>query len=186
MDANTTLCLLKDYLDNNPNCKYIDLKNNNASLAYNVDKNGGFLKLKKELGYDTKERKSPNYWNLANLEIEISRISKNNIFPTVHQIKNALGNGAHKAILRYGGMKKVATLFGYSGSWFIATDGHYVQSSYEHIVDDILYHNNIQHDVNGLIPGTKYRYDFKTCGYYIEIWGYKPSCLLYTSDAADE
>ena len=166
---------LKKYLELNGLSKFDDIKRNDAKLAYAIEKHGGFLRLKKDLGFNVEVRKSPHYWsNVSNLKTAISSIANNGVFPTVSQIVSILGNGAYKAIRKYGGIKKVAKMWGYSGSWFVATDGHYVQSSYEHVVDDILYHNGVIHDVGGFIPDSKYRYDFRVGDFYVEIWGYAP------------
>jgi len=52
-------------------------------------------------------------------------------------------------------------------------DGHKVKSSYERYVDNWLFEKGIPHEYNGLLPGSKYKYDFKIDNWYVEIWGLK-------------
>jgi hypothetical protein len=155
---------------------FSDLKNKYSSLAYHIEKHGGYLHIKRHMGCKVQERKPPKYWNdWDNLSSEITNIMVDNKFPTVAQIKAHLGDGVYKSIRKIGGIAKVATKMGYTtDSILIASDGHLVQSSYEYIVDEFLYANKIPHEVGGLIDSSgPYRYDFKIGDSYIEIWGFQ-------------
>ncbi len=130
------------------------------------------------LGY-TPCQKPKGYWkDFENLRREIEKIIVNNKFPTSEMIANNIGHRARHAIYAYHG-ESIATLakrMGYEPpNFLVATDGHYVQSGNEYIVDEFLYNHGIQHEVGGLIaPGVnQYKYDFKIGEYYLEIWGYE-------------
>lgn len=88
------------------------------------------------------------------------------------------GNGRHdlsRAIDRSGkGLAYFQKLAGFEPPFYEATDGHFLDSSYELVLDEWLYSHGIRHDVHGYIDRSrwKYRYDFKIDNTYIEIWGY--------------
>lgn len=153
---------------------FSEIKKEDPSLAYQIEINGGYLYFKNLCGYPCQQRKPPNYWNeWSNLEKEIQCLIVNEKFPTVEQIQANLGNGAYKAVLKFGGIATVGECMGYEvDSHLITSDGHHVQSSYEYILDEFLYHNGIEHEVGGKIPNSNCRYDFKVGDYYIEVWGY--------------
>jgi hypothetical protein len=60
-------------------------------------------------------------------------------------------------------------------NFFVASDGHYVQSGNEYLVDEFLYAHGVEHKVGGMIaPGkAQYRYDFKIGDKFVEVWGYE-------------
>lgn len=130
------------------------------------------------LGYEPSQ-KPKGYWkDFENLRREIEKIIVNNKFPSLDMIVANIGYRAKFAIYAYhgGSIADIAKRMGYDPPSFLtATDGHYVQSGNEYVVDEFLYNHGIQHEVGGLIaPGvSQYRYDFKIGESYIEIWGYE-------------
>lgn len=149
--------------------------------------------LRTDFGFPSTE-KPKGYWkNFRNIKAEIEKIisQNNNKFPTLVQISQELGTGAKKAVLEAGGIYAVAKLMGEeyrlpdSTGSYLTTDGHYVLSGYEYLLDEFLYSRRIDHEVNGtIVPDKAYRYDFKVGDTYIEIWGYEKHrqqkrCLTY-------
>lgn len=137
--------------------------------------------LRKNLKFPLNE-KPKGYWNnIDNTKYEIKKLIDKNegVFPTLNQVELELGSGGKKSVLKLGGIYEVAKIMNKeyrpisaTGS-YLTTDGHYVLSSYEYLVDEFLFSRKIPHEVNGLILNTKYRYDFKVNDVYIEIWGYE-------------
>lgn len=130
-----------------------------------------------ELGYEPSQ-KPKGYWkDFNNLRNEIERIIVNDKFPTLDMIENNIGFNAKRAIYHYhGNIAEVAAKMGYDPpNFFVTTDGHYVQSGNEYLVDEFLFARGIQHEVGGLIAPEKsqYRFDFKIGDYFVEIWGYE-------------
>ena len=79
-----------------------------------------------------------------------------------------------RAISKRGGFRKFADLLGTTLSqYYIANDGHWMNSTYECIFDNILFKHNIRHSVHVKIF-EEYRYicDFIIGGTYIEIAGF--------------
>jgi Fe2+ or Zn2+ uptake regulation protein len=103
----------------------------------------------------------------------------NGIFPTQEILRANLGNSIIYAMYAYhGGLPHVAAKMGYElTSFYKTTDGHYVKSSYEYILDEYLFSRGIPHEVDKLISedvdDLDYRYDFKIDDHFIEIWGYE-------------
>jgi hypothetical protein len=153
---------------------FVDLKKKHPSLIWQIESHGGYLHIKKMSGFDVKERKSPNYWTLDQIQKHVALFVKNNKLPTINTLQRNFGYGLVRAINKIGGMKKVASFMGYElGSHLLCSDGHHVQSSYEYLLDEFLYHHKIQHDVGGIICDKyNFRYDFKIGNIYVEIWGY--------------
>lgn len=153
-----------------------DIIKTDSSLYYQIRKYiGGLTKAKHLLGIEVKLFHKPHYWEtFSNLAKEIKKISFQKQFPTITRLRKLLGGAAYRSVLKFGGADKVAKQMKFKTNNLIASDGHHVKSSYEYIVDEVLYHNAIPHLVNGHIPGTNYRYDFKIADIYIEIWGFSP------------
>jgi hypothetical protein len=143
------------------------------SLAYQIEKCGGYLHIKKLSGFNSFERNPPNYWSVDRIQKCISSISPNKKFPTKESIKRNFGSGIIKAINKLGGSKKVSSILGCQlNSCLLCSDGHHVQSSYEYLLDEFLNHHKVPHEVGGVVfPGLNFRYDFKVGNVCIEIWG---------------
>jgi hypothetical protein len=87
----------------------------------------------------------------------------------------AMGKGNLKsAIAKRGGFARFCQLLNTPMSkYYLAKDGHFLQSSYECIVDNILFKYGIPHDTHKLIAKShNYRCDFLIGGTYIEITGF--------------
>jgi hypothetical protein len=138
----------------------------------------------KMLGYSSNE-KPYGFWNkIQNLKNEVLKLIdlNNGIFPTLSQIEKSLGSGGKKATLKIGGIYSLAKIMGFeyrkpsiqgAGS-YLTSDGHYVSSSYEYLIDEYLYSRNIEHSVDKIIHDEyNYRYDFKINDTFIEIWGFE-------------
>lgn len=98
-------------------------------------------------------------------------------FPNYQQIR-LLNNKLTKGIKYFGGIAEVAKRMGCSPpSQIVATDGHYVRSSYEFFIDNFLFLFGIKHSVDGYINRSQsnFRYDFKVSNVFIEVWGYAQS-----------
>ncbi len=128
------------------------------------------------LGYETK-RKENGYWATEdNIVKEFMAFTESYDFlPTQQALRN---NGKHdlaRAIDRSGkGLAYFQKLAGFEPPFYEATDGHFLDSSYELTLDEWLYAHGIEHEVHGYIDRAygKYRYDFKIRDAYVEIWGY--------------
>lgn len=163
----------------------------------NKSLNGAISKTKKSIHYYAKllgfepNEKPKGYWkDFENLKKEINEKFKDMLeikkFPTLDMIKRNIKGNVVVAVCEFGGINVVANLMGYEPpTFYTTTDGHYVQSSHEYLLDEYLYSRGIQHEVNGLIPNSNYKYDFKVGDYYIEIWGYESNrpdnkiCAMY-------
>lgn len=127
------------------------------------------------------------YWNdINNFTKEmIPFIKKNNgTFPPINQIVKGIGI-SQKKIDELGGIYYLRKIMGFEKLEFKANDGHYLRSSLEVIVDNILFFNKVPHDVDKVISEEKddknYRYDFFAYkhGYYIEVWGMEDASESY-------
>lgn len=79
------------------------------------------------------------------------------------------------AINKHGGVLKVAEKLGFKTvSNFRTLSGNIVKSSYEVIVDNFLFLNNIKFEYeNKIVEDKKYLFDFKINYCFIEVWGFK-------------
>lgn len=144
-----------------------------------------------KLGFKPNEN-SKGYWkDFANLEKEIrsnfSDMLNKDMFPNQNMLQSKNIHSGYLA--KHGGLHAVAKRMGYKPpSFYVTSDGHYVCSSYEYILDDFLWSRNIAHEVNGHILDSNYRYDFKIGDLYIEIWGYEDKntkrCMNYAKKKA--
>lgn len=131
-----------------------------------------------KLGYETTQ-KPKGYWkDFENIKKELQAIidKNNDKFPTQEMIRSNIGSSILFAIYEYHkSIVEVAEKMGYEiDSYFKTSDGHYVQSSNEYLLDEFLYSRGIKHEVGGLISDKHlYLYDFKVKDFYIEIWGYE-------------
>lgn len=122
--------------------------------------------------------KPKGYWNdWNNLEKELKQtfpdLLSKGMFPTLEMIKNKINRGCSRVVANFGGIRKVAEKMGCKYNCLQTSDGHYVDSGSEYIVDEYLASRGIPHEVNIRISSNhNYRCDFKIGDYYIEIWGY--------------
>ena len=130
------------------------------------------------LGYKPSQRPK-GYWNdFENVKREIREAFPELIaqkkFPTQLMMVQAISSRIGNALAKNGGINVVATVMGCEPpSFHVASDGHFVSSSFEFIVDEFLWSRGIAHDVNGHIPGCGFDYDFKVRNNFVEIWGYE-------------
>jgi hypothetical protein len=83
-------------------------------------------------------------------------------------------NGLYYGIQKHGGIKKVAEKLGVQSPIVFKTiNGELVKSTYEVIVANFLYLNNITFDYeNKIIDSELYLYDFKIGDIFMEVWGF--------------
>jgi hypothetical protein len=157
-------------------------------------------KTKKGIAYYQKllnaapREKPKGFWKSEeNLEKEVLELvaANNGLFPTLAMVESKCGNGGKKAVLAQGGIYKLAKKMGFfyfvpnAKGGILTSDGHYVLSSYEFLLDEFLYSRGIEHEVNGIIHcDYKYKFDFKIDNVYFEIWGFEknrkhPRCVKY-------
>ena len=132
------------------------------------------------LGYKPSQRPK-GYWNdFDNVQREIREAFPELIaqkkFPTQLMMVQAISSRIGDALAKNGGINVVATKMGCEPPYFkVASDGHFVSSSFEFIVDEFLWSRGISHEVNGHVPGSKYDFDFRVGDYFVEVWGYEPN-----------
>lgn len=137
----------------------------------------GIQYFQKALGFKPKQ-KPKGYWkNQENIFNEIKKLITDDKFPNLQMIRTNLGSAIVFAIYEnFTGINDLAQKMGYEPPSFIqSTDGHFLNSANEFLLDEFMFYNNVPHEVNGLINKEKcnYRYDFKVDDYYFEIWGYE-------------
>lgn len=143
----------------------------------------------KKLGYPTKEEflglKKSGYWqDFNNVKKELLPLCKSlGRFPNYTDLKLLERIDITISFKYHGGRKKVAKKLGYeitSDNTLKTIDGHLVRSTYEILIDNFLYINEIEHKTEDIIDknaSEKYKYDFlvkdlNNNDVYIEIWGY--------------
>ena len=116
----------------------------------------------------------PYYWDdFENLRIKLLPIyHRLNRMPTQKELSKY--KGLKHAVFKHGGIKKVAEKLNIQiSSSYKTLSGHLVSSTYEVIIDNFLFLNNIDFDYERKIVRDKnYLYDFKVDDIFIEIWGY--------------
>lgn len=137
-----------------------------------VYKYGTLNEFKEKIGLPIKRQ---NYWSedkiidqLKPIVEEFGRIPSEPIFKCLGK------NDLLRAFETRGGVKKFALLLDTSSTgYYRSLDGHYLQSSYECLFDNILFKYGIKHEIHGKISNKyQYRYDFKIHNTFIEIAGY--------------
>jgi hypothetical protein len=81
--------------------------------------------------------------------------------------------GLNHALKLHGGLVEVSKKLGFNTSSQLKTpSGNIVKSTYEVILDNFLYLNDLDYEYEGKISDNyNYLFDFKVEGFYIEIWG---------------
>jgi len=137
--------------------------------------------LKKSIGAPVRKYK---IWTERKVIKEIKPILANlGVMPT-HAMLKAMGRyDLARAMSKNGGSTKFARLLNAPQRTLLpANDGHYLQSSYECIFDNILFKYNIPHGVHVKISDEyRYKCDFLIGNTYIEIAGYyRKGCDAYS------
>ena len=155
-----------------------EIKKHCPELISQINKHEGMNKFREKLNHKIIKRKQ-NYWkDFETLKIHLfknfSNLLNRGIFPTTKMLSSV---SLAMAVQKHGESKKVAELMNCKiESCLITSDGHYVNSGNEYILDEYLYHHGIEHEVDGKISNlTNHRYDFKIKDFFIEIWGYENS-----------
>ena len=148
-------------------------------LLWAISKYGTLSTIKEGLGLPFKRGK---YWTdekiLEKLKPVVAELG---IMPS-KTFLNAMGmNDVACAIAKRKGFAKFRDLLQTTTSkLYISLDGHFLESSYECIVDNVLYKYNIPHEVHVKIsPEHKFRCDFLIGHTYIEITGYTQKNTAY-------
>jgi hypothetical protein len=140
-----------------------------------IKKFGGIEEVSGRLGLEI-VNKPKGYWSVREkLETEIRSLIIAENFPSLRMILDNLGSGAAKAIAHLGGIKKLSVEMGYPHRYsYLTSDGHFVLSSYELVVDEFLFARKIPHEVGCRISNeSKFRCDFKINDFFIEVWGFE-------------
>jgi hypothetical protein len=136
---------------------------------------GNLITFKKAAGIPVKKLRR---WNDDSIVKDLKPIiAKYGFFPNASLLKMLGRHDLSRAISRNGGFPKfIKLLDAPSKTFFPSKDGHYLQSSYECVFDNILFKHRIPHLVHVRIS-KKYLYkcDFLIGDTYIEIAGYKRS-----------
>jgi hypothetical protein len=150
-----------------------------------IHNNGGFRYFRRAMNMCLKSR-----WNE---EVVIQRIEQYidefGHFPLYKSLENLGMFDLTNAISKLGGMEHFKELISsrYKAlgipfndqqrqNTFISSDGHYLDSSYELMVDWYLVSRRIPHVIHGFISRPyPYRFDFKVGDIYIEVWGLSKS-----------
>jgi hypothetical protein len=133
---------------------------------------GGLNAIKIELGLSIKKH---NYWN-NEVIVEMLRpiVDAYGRIPSKPVFQSLGKNDLFRAYEKRGGCKVFGSLLNTrSDGYYISNDGHYLQSGYECLFDNILHKYSIPHQIHGYISENyKFRYDFLVNGHYIELCGY--------------
>jgi hypothetical protein len=118
-----------------------------------------------------------NYWSDERIISELKPIvAEFGRIPSEAVLKCMGRNDLARAIHKKGGVRKFSELTG-TGSigYYRANDGHYLQSGYECLFDNLLFKYHIPHKVHVKLSTLHtYRSDFLINGTHIEICGYDP------------
>ncbi len=118
-----------------------------------------------------------NFWenfdNIKNILLDFYII--NGRLPTQNECNTLNGKTIIRGLSNFGGLHKIAEMLNLEiNSGMKTISGHIVLSSYEVILDNFLYLNNIPFQYEGkIVENKRYKYDFKINDIYIEIWGYQ-------------
>ena len=189
-DENKIIAALKeesDAIDNFPTVEYLKKKGRQDIVKAIEHSNNSIHYYATLLGYKPSQRPK-GYWNdFNNVQNEIKQAFPNLIaqkkFPTQLMLVQAVGSRIGDALAKNGGINVVAIKMGCIPPYFhVSSDGHFVSSSFEFIVDEFLWSRGIPHEVNSHIPGCEYYFDFKVGDYFVEVWGYetRPSSKIAT------
>ncbi|HWK02189.1 MAG TPA: hypothetical protein VNS58_01070 [Puia sp.] len=148
------------------------LKIGRSDLLTDMAKYGSMNAFKSKLGLPVKRHR---FWSEERI-MEMMRpiVDQLGFMPGLSMLA-AMGKGdLGRAISKKGGFRKFAGRLGtILSQYYIAIDGHWMNSAYECIFDNILFKHNIRHAVHvDLFKGYKYQCDFLIGDTYIEIVGF--------------
>lgn len=141
-------------------------------LAGVIYKYGRLSKFREQIGAQGRRY---GYWNKDTIREELMPIIKQfSCIPSHNVLKSMNRHDLVKAIVEQGGSAHFAKLLNVPiRTLHEANDGHFLQSSYECIFDNILSKHNIPHRVHVLVsPDYRYKCDFLIQKTYVEITGY--------------
>lgn len=146
-----------------------------SDLLWAISKFGNLTTFKRTIGIHVKKLQ---HWDDSTIIKNLKPlIKKHGFFPNTSLLKMLGRYDLSRAISNNGGFSRFAKLLNApSRTFFPAKDGHYLQSSYECVFDNILFKYNIPHLVHVRISEEYlYKCDFLIGNTYIEITGYKRS-----------
>ncbi|MFD2580988.1 hypothetical protein ACFSR6_00690 [Pedobacter vanadiisoli] len=144
-------------------------------LLWAISKFGNLTTFKRAIGIQAKKLQR---WDDSSIIKNLKQlIVKHGFFPNTSVLKMLGRYDLLRAISNNGGFSKFTKLLNApSRTFFPAKDGHYLQSSYECIFDNILFKYDIPHLVHVRISEEHlYKCDFLIGNTYIEIAGYRRS-----------
>jgi hypothetical protein len=167
------------------------MKNGYCSLNMAMWQDGKTIQYwQKLLGYETKRHEN-GYWDNEDTIIKefIEFAEEYGFLPTQQAMTSNSRHDLSRAIDRSGkGLAYFQKLAGFKPPFYEASDGHFLDSSYELALDEWLHEHGIRHDVHGYIDRKhgKYRYDFKIGDTYVEVWGYSKTCTIEHAEEYNE
>ncbi|MED4285320.1 hypothetical protein P4679_25695 [Priestia megaterium] len=160
------------------------------SLRGAIDQRGGVKPFASALGLQTKAEtlgiKGSGYWkNIENVKKELVPVIKQlGHFPSYTELKMLQRIDILGSFKYYKGIENTAILLGHTyepKTQMRTLDGHFVRSTYEVILDNFFFINDISHETEGLINkegNNRFMYDFRVKDLnnnfvHFEIWGYR-------------
>jgi hypothetical protein len=143
-----------------------------SDLSGVIHKYGWLSKFREQIGAPGRRY---GYWNKDTIREELGPIIKQyGCIPSHYVLKSMNRSDLVRAIVDHGGSGYFSKLLKVPiRTLHEANDGHYLQSSYECIFDNILSKHNIPHRTHILIsPDYRYKCDFLIQKTYIEVTGY--------------
>ncbi|MBN8855299.1 MAG: hypothetical protein BGO55_24155 [Sphingobacteriales bacterium 50-39] len=143
-----------------------------ADLAGNIHRYGWLSKIREEIGAPGRKYK---HWNDDTIVVGLEPIVKQfDCIPSQTVLRSIKRQDLIAAMRKHGGVRRFSELMNVPiRTLHKADDGHYLQSSYECIFDNILNKHHIPHQTHVLItPDLRYKCDFLIQKTYIEIAGY--------------
>lgn len=121
------------------------------------------------------KKRSNGYWKDFNTLKEFLLPICNNFGRMITYRETLQIKGLNHAIGLHGGMQEVAKKLGFNLNYgFKTLSGNFVKSSYEVILDNFLFLNEIEYVYEDkILNGCNYLFDFKVKDFFIEIWGYR-------------
>ena len=133
---------------------------------------GGYHAFSGACGYPNPRKKRGHWLDISNVDEALLPICRTlGRLPRATEVCQSL----NLAIAKHGGRQRFAKRLGYpSERWIEADDGHFVESYYELLIDNMLHRLGVQHEVHPvLFRGKKYRADFLAGNTHIEVAGFE-------------
>jgi len=171
-----------------PSGKNLDA-NGLAGMRGAISRFGGSEKFWKGLGQPRYQSRTQRARKLLNSAVEVKalflRITEQIGHPPTYVDLARIGEIwlGHAAKKHFGSMSQLCLELGLSvekSGYLVTNDGHLARSTYEAILDNILFALGVPHETEGKIPGqekSRYLFDFAVKNLsgdtvYIELWGY--------------